>query len=102
MEQSVAKGYGVCPVCNGSRRAEIPASKQSYKKVIMGYDPDTDTVPCDNCGGQRQNGRATGQVKLNKEQVACTHMYSSQNVGRCLTKYVCEHCNDTYQIDSGD
>jgi len=100
MQQGIAQGYGVCPVCDGTCRTEVPAS-QPYKKVMMGYDPETNTIPCDNCGAQRQWGRATGQVKLNKEGVPCTHKYSRRNIGRCLNLYTCEHCGDSYQIDSG-
>jgi len=47
-------------------------------------------------------GRPTGKVKLNAAGDPCKHIYTSKNVGRCLTEYVCQHCNDRYQIDSGD
>lgn len=98
----IQPGHGVCPVCAGTCRVAVPAQKQSYKKVIQGYDADTDTIPCDNCGAQRQWGRATGEVRLNKSGEPCVHKYQSKNVGRCLTRYTCEHCGDSYQIDSGD
>jgi hypothetical protein len=96
------EGYGVCPVCNGTGREPIPASLESCKNVIAGYDKDTDTLPCNNCGGQYMYGTPRGEVKLNREGVPCTHKYTSQNVGRCLTQYTCSECGDSYTIDSGD
>jgi hypothetical protein len=47
-------------------------------------------------------GRASGRVPVNKDGVGCTHLYTSKNIGRCLTQYTCTHCEDCYQIDSGD
>ena len=93
---------GCCPVCNGSGRVPVPESMERYKNVIAGYDKDTDTLACTNCGAQYMFGRSTGEVRLNREGVPCTHSYTSQTVGRCLTEYTCEHCGDRYQIDSGD
>lgn len=93
---------GTCPVCNGSGRVPVPAHQQRYKTVYAGYDADTDTLGCTNCGGQYMYGRPTGEVRLNKAGEPCKHSYSSQTVGRCLTEYTCEHCGDRYQIDSGD
>ena len=91
---------GICPDCNGTCR--LPAGDTRYKSVISGYDHKTDTLPCSNCGGQYMFGRPTGKVKLNAAGDPCKHIYTSKNVGRCLTEYVCQHCNDRYQIDSGD
>jgi rubredoxin len=93
---------GTCPVCNGSGRVPVPEHLQKYKGVIAGYDKDSDTVQCRNCGGQYMYSKSTGQVKLNSEGVPCTHSYTSKTVGRCLTEYTCSHCGDVYQIDSGD
>jgi DNA-directed RNA polymerase subunit RPC12/RpoP len=70
--------------------------------VIAGYDKTTDTFGCNNCGGQYMFGRATGQVRLNNAGEPCTHSYSGETAGRCLTEYTCKHCGDRYQIDSGD
>lgn len=95
-------GYGVCPVCSGSGRVPVPESMQRYKNVIAGYDAESDTFDCTNCGGQYMYGRATGQVRLRPDGVPCEHKYVSNTVGRCLTEYTCEHCGDRYQIDSGD
>ena len=92
--------YGTCPVCNGTHR--VPAGDNKYKNVIAGYDKDTDTFACTNCGGQYMFGSPRGQVRLNKDGVPCTHQYVSKTVGRCLTEYLCVHCGDRYQIDSGD
>ena len=92
--------YGVCPVCNGTKR--VPAGDRKYKSVIAGYDKETDTLPCTNCGGQYMNMSPTGQVKLRPDGTPCKHYYTSKTVGRCLTEYFCVHCSDRYQIDSGD
>lgn len=89
-----------CPVCNGLGR--VPAGDSPYKRVIAGYDAATDTFGCRNCGGQYMSLRPTGKVRANKEGQPCTHKYTSKTVGRCLHEYTCEHCGDTYQIDSGD
>lgn len=91
---------GVCPICNGTGRR--PAGDNQYKHVISGYDKETDTFGCNNCGGQYMYGTPRGEVRLNSEGVPCTHHYISKNVGRCLTEYTCKHCGDRYQIDSGD
>ena len=92
--------YGTCPVCNGSGRR--PAGDYQYKNVIAGYDKESDTLPCTNCGGQYMFGSPKGQVRLNREGQPCHHKYSSKTVGRCLTEYTCSECGDRYQIDSGD
>lgn len=92
--------HGTCPVCNGTGRR--PAGDYQYKHVTAGYDQATDTLDCNNCGGQYMFGRPRGEVRLNKDRQPCTHSYLSRNVGRCLTEYLCEHCGDRYQIDSGD
>jgi hypothetical protein len=90
----------VCPVCNGSGR--VSAGDNKYKSVIAGYDKETDTLPCRNCGGQYMFGRPTGEVRARPDGSACTHSYTSKTVGRCLTEYTCVHCGDRFQIDSGD
>lgn len=94
------EGYGVCPVCSGSGR--VPAGDNKYKNIIAGYDKATDTFRCTNCGGQYMYSNPTGEVKLREDGTPCTHKYTSKTVGRCLTEYMCEHCRDRHQIDSGD
>ncbi len=94
------EGYGICPVCNGSGRK--PAGNILSKTVYAGYDKETDTLNCNNCGGQYMYGTPKGEVKLREDGAPCTHSYSSQAAGRCLTKYTCKHCNDVFNIDSGD
>ncbi len=91
---------GVCPVCNGTGRR--PAGENSYKKVYAGYDEVTDTLPCNNCGGQTMYGRPSGRVPLRPDGTPCKHEYASATVGRCLTRYTCKHCGSSYEIDSGD
>jgi DNA-directed RNA polymerase subunit RPC12/RpoP len=75
---------------------------QKYKDVIAGYDQNTDTFGCTNCGGQYMYGQSSGMVRLRPDGIPCTHKYTSRTVGRCLTEYTCEHCGEKYQIDSGD
>lgn len=92
--------FGICPVCNGSGR--VPAGDYEYKRVVAGYDSDTDTLSCRNCGGQTMSLKGTGQVRLRSDGTPCTHKYVSKNIGRCLTEYLCIHCGSKHQIDSGD
>lgn len=97
---SIPVGHDKCPCCTGTGR--ISATDYQYKNILSGYDTVTDTLPCNNCGGQYMFGKNKGHVKLNKDGVACTHKYSGKNSGRCLTTYICDYCDDRYQIDSGD
>lgn len=90
---------GICPVCAGTGR--VPAGENRHKHVLAGYDANTDTLQCRNCGGQYMFGRPTGRVRLNREGVPCTHEYKSATVGRCLTQYTCVHCDERHTIDSG-
>ena len=96
------KGYGICPVCNGSKRRGLFDFEQRYKDVYAGYDKETDTLPCTNCGGQTMYGRPSGQVPLREDGTPCKHEYTSTTIGRCLTRYTCKHCVSSYEIDSGD
>ena len=91
---------GICPVCDGTTR--IPAGDRQHKNYLAGYDKDTDTLQCMNCGGQRMFGRATGRVRLREDGTPCKHEYLGRNAGRCYTIYTCQHCGDKYDIDSGD
>lgn len=91
---------GTCPVCDGAGRR--PAGDYKYKSVIAGYEPESDTLPCTNCGAQYMWGQPTGQVRLDRAGNPCYHKYTSQTVGRCLTEYTCTECGDGYQIDSSD
>ena len=101
-QKTLQKGYGICPVCNGSGRMAVPEYNQKYKHVYSSYDAETDTLACNNCGGQTMYGSPSGQVPLREDGTPCKHEYTSANVGRCLTQYTCKHCVSSYQIDSGD
>lgn len=92
--------YGICPVCNGSGRRD--ASNDKYKNVYAGYDKETDTIPCTNCGGQTMFGKPSGKVPLRPDGTPCKHEYVGVSRGRCYTVYTCKHCNHSYDIDSGD
>ena len=89
-----------CPVCSGTGR--LPAGDYRYKAVTAGYDPETDTLPCRNCGGQTMYGKPTGQSFLRDDGTPCTHEYTTRNLGRCYNQYTCKHCGYSYSIDSGD
>jgi hypothetical protein len=91
---------GICPVCNGT--CKVDAGEASYRTVVYGYDSETNTYPCKNCGGQYMYGSPKGEVRLREDGTPCTHKYVSKSVGRCLTEYFCIHCGDRFQIDSGD
>lgn len=96
-------GTGVCPVCNGSTRRPVPQALHQYLPNIAGYDRASDTLACDNCGGQTMYGRATGQVPLRPDGTPCKHEYQGQQRGNCYVVYRCTHgCGFTYDIDSSD
>lgn len=100
IKENIIMEQGTCPVCNGTTR--VPAGDNKYKDITSGYDKVTDTFGCDNCGGQYMYSKSTGQVRLNKDGVPCTHSYKGELVGRCLRQYTCNYCGDRHQIDSGD
>jgi hypothetical protein len=89
-----------CPVCVGTGR--VAAGETPYKNVLAGYDWDTDTLPCRNCGGQTMSMRGTGQVPVRPDGTACVHEYEYRKAGRCYHEYTCRHCGHQYCIDSGD
>jgi hypothetical protein len=90
-----------CPVCEGGLRR--PAAGEPYAHLLSGYDAVTDTLPCNNCGAQYGWGfRPTGQVRVNGRGQACTHLYRESQLGRAWYLYRCEHCGDSFKVDSGD
>lgn len=93
---------GICPVCNGTCRVPIPEESKRYKSVIASYDPETDTLACNNCGGQTMYGKPTGKVKLRADGSPCKHEYDYKQLGRCYHGYTCKHCGFFFDIDSGD
>jgi hypothetical protein len=91
---------GTCPVCNGSFRK--PA-EEGRRYVCCGWDKETDTIPCDNCGGQYMFSRGpTGLVPLRPDGTPCNHEYSHQLISNCYHGYTCKHCGDKHNIDTGD
>ena len=96
------EGYGACPVCNGQGRRPIPEESKRYRSVIAGYDAETDTIPCNNCGGQTMWGKPTGMVPLREDGTPCVHEYTVREAGRCYRIYTCKHCKYSFDIDSGD
>lgn len=102
MENDVTGQIGICPVCDGSKRRPVPDDMRKYVPNLYKYDPDTDTLPCRNCGGQTMSGNGVGTVPLRADGTPCTHEYDARNSGRCLTTYTCKHCISRYVIDSGD
>ena len=105
-----APTMGTCPRCNGTARRPVPAETRQYIRYnerwgtwgIAGYDPDTDTLPCDNCGGQTMSCKGTGQVRLRPDGTPCLHEYSGKTTRNCYHEYDCKFCGDHYAIDSGD
>jgi hypothetical protein len=93
---------GTCPVCNGTKRVAVTPEQERYCKIYAGYDKETHTLGCGNCGGQYMFGKATGEVSLRPDGTPCTHKYTSETVGRCYHRYACIECGDAYHIDSGD
>ena len=90
--------HGICPVCNGTK--VVPLTDEDRK---WSWNKDKDTKDCTNCGGQYQFGSPTGVVRHNSEAVPCTHQYKQvPQSGRCLTRYRCTECSDSYVIDSSD
>lgn len=87
-----------CPVCNGTCRMPTTAEFTSRHYT---YDKATDTVACQNCGGQTMSGKATGKVRMRPDGTPCTHEYKGADAGRCLTRFGCGHCGDAFLIDSG-
>ena len=100
------EGKGVCPVCNGTCRMPCPSEsirEYGIKHGWYNYDAETDTIPCNNCGGQYQWGKPSGEVSLRKDTgEPCVHEYRGYSKGNCYTGYTCIHCEDNYSIDSGD
>lgn len=96
----IPEGRGICPKCNGTKRR--PAGNDSCKKFTYGYDAETDTFVCNNCGGQTMSGIAQGHVALRKDNgEPCLHKYTYTLLGNCYHGYKCEYCGHSYQIDSG-
>lgn len=91
----------VCPVCNGTLRQ--PAFGTN-RQLAAGYDANTDTFPCQNCGGQRMFGKPTGVVPLDRDGNPCHHAYEPQRdpSRSSIWHYTCHKCNDTFLIDTGD
>ena len=98
--------HGTCPVCNGSTRVPPRESLRRYLPHIAGYDLSTDSLPCDNCGGQYMSLRAIGTVRLRADGTPCTHAYKETSTAEQAMygdhRYLCTHCGDAYRIDSGD
>lgn len=88
-----------CPVCNGTCRVPTDATFTSRHYT---YDKATDTVACHNCGAQTMSGKPTGQVRVRPDGTPCTHHYKGREAGRCYTVYTCQHCGDSFGIDSSD
>lgn len=104
LPETLPAGCGICPKCQGTGRREVPEHARRYVNVIAGYDKETDTLACDNCGGQTMFGRAMGYTKkrIETDSEGCSHEYVGRNAGRCYTIYTCKHCSSTYDIDSSD
>ena len=98
---AIPKGYGICPVCNGTTRVDAVGM---YSYTCYGFDAATRTAPCRNCGGQYMSLQPLGYVRLRREPPhdPCVHEYTGYEAGRCYWKYTCKQCGDHHAIDSGD
>ena len=93
----------VCPKCNGSTRRPLPESSRKYADIIATYDKATDTLACDNCGGQTMSLRATGRTRIDPATgLGCMHKYNGVTTSNCYHEHTCIKCGDRYDIDSGD
>jgi DNA-directed RNA polymerase subunit RPC12/RpoP len=76
------------------------------KNGWFGYDPKSDTIRCDNCGGQTMMHTCSGKTFARADGTPCLHEYvglsDPHETMRGWHKYRCKHCPDYYEIDSGD
>lgn len=93
---------GICPICNGTGRT--PACVESRKYGWYGYNKETDTKRCNNCGTHGMySPPPDGRVELRKDNgQPCVHEFLSEQIGRCYHRYTCKNCEASYTIDSGD
>lgn len=93
--------WAACPKCNGAKREPAPPRAREWR--LAGYDPATDTMPCDNCGGQTMMMSPRGYTRVDPSTgLGCLHDYVGRKAGNCYHIYTCKKCGDTYDIDSGD
>lgn len=97
----IPPGFGVCPGCNGSGRLSV--AETSNMDVVAGYDRDTNTIACTNCGGQTMYGTALGYTEIDPATGAgCLHKYAKREAGRCYVVFTCAKCRSRYDVDSSD
>lgn len=102
MIDNIPAGHAICPVCNGTTRVPAPAEYRRYT-CLVGYDRETETLSCHNCGGQTMGLRALGYVKIDPSTgQGCAHEFVGESHGRCYTVYACQKCGWKYDIDSSD
>lgn len=59
--KTIPDGRAECPVCKGTGR--IDAGNISPNNCYAGYDKETHTLQCDNCGAQYMFSSPRGYVK---------------------------------------
>jgi hypothetical protein len=92
-----------CPVCHGTLRRPVDGDyNERWLPYIHGYDKDSHTFACNNCGGQTMSSKPTGRVPVRADGTPCRHDYLVRAKGRCLTEYTCRYCIHHFVIDSGD
>lgn len=94
------KREGICPACNGTSR--VPADEYAIKYGWYGYDKDTSTQYCSNCGPLGMFSKPDGKVSLRPDGTPCHHQFRTETIGRCYHRSTCVHCDYSYTIDSGD
>lgn len=100
---TIPENCGVCPKCKGTKRRPLPENMRRYAPHLATYDGATDTLACDNCGGQTMSLTATGYTKKSNphDTEGCLHKFAGRNAGNCYTIYTCKFCGQSYDIDSG-
>jgi hypothetical protein len=102
MEATKIKLKGTCPVCNGTLRKDVGPNPSRWANIFKGYDKETNTLPCNNCGSQYMFGTPKGEVNLRPDGTPCTHEYKTKTISNCYHRSTCIHCGDEFHIDSGD
>lgn len=105
MQNATGVTKEICPVCHGTKKM-VPSEqlKEFIRRYSTAYSEEytTESVPCNNCGGQTQTGKPTGYVYVREGGVPCTHQYTSQQMSMSYRKLTCIKCGATHFIDSGD
>jgi hypothetical protein len=97
----IPPGNATCPKCNGTTRRPADESARRYR--IATYDEATDTLACDNCGGQTMSLDAKGHTRIDPATgLGCLHDWRRRLAGNCYHEHTCRKCGSQFYIDSSD